>query len=212
MESTPRSAYPLMLLGKMIQQDGNSNGLSSPSLGSQTISMASGAAVETSAAVEVGCVSSEAKVVLKKSDRKRKDPQTKINDHFRSSKSRKPQRNHQGFPIDQCVFEPTLKRWTFQPKGHGAVEGPHSVPWLLCEHCLLRPCIVREGVGEALDMLARENPLTPSCVLNWRAVDKAHDVLIDVFGRRYANKLGTPTCVMEDINCRFPPTRFPTLK
>ena len=75
--------------------------------------------------------------------KKKKNPQKKIREFFSPAGPNKlPSRNFQGFPIKQCIFEPTVNKWVYQPTGWGNyLPFPFTkASWLFCEHCLLKPC------------------------------------------------------------------------
>lgn len=145
--------------------------------------------------------------------KKKKNPQTKIKHFFASTKSlpRRPSMNFQGFPIQQCVYEPTLCKWLFHPRGWGTkLPFPFTkASWLLCKDCLLKPCFAAEKHVEIFGFLDESNDSADSVVVSFSSANqqlriRAMESMCQVFGRRYAHQTGLPKCVLDDIDGRFP--------
>ena len=145
--------------------------------------------------------------------KKKKNPQKKIREFFSPAGPNKlPSRNFQGFPIKQCIFEPTVNKWVYQPTGWGNyLSFPFTkASWLFCEHCLLKPCFamrkhcdifcVEEEKEDTLD----NNPFNSFSTMNRELREKAMALMAGVFGRGYAQRTGLPKCVLDDIDDKVP--------
>lgn len=54
-------------------------------------------------------------------------------------------KNKQGYPLNQCRFEPDVKDFVFVPMNYGNnTMFDYSVKTKFCKHCMLRPCITVE--------------------------------------------------------------------
>ena len=158
---------------------------------------------------------STARPVLTKSiiAKKKKNPQKKILEFFSPAGPNKlPSRNFQGFPIKQCIFEPTVNKWVYQPRGWGNyLPFPFTkASWLFCEHCMLKPCFAMRKhcdlfcVEEEKEDMNHNNPCTSFSTMNRELREKALALMAEVFGRGYAQRTGLPKCVLDDIDDRFP--------
>ena len=113
-------------------------------------------------------VSSDSKAKAKPLSAKKKDPQSTLHQFFSKATSRRPQMNFQGYPIKQCVYEPSIKKWVFHPPGWGEdLPAPYtSAEWFFCDDCKLKPCLAIEKSheifgGNMRPLQHRDAPLGP---------------------------------------------------
>ena len=144
--------------------------------------------------------------------KKKKNPQKKIHQFFSpAGPSKLPSRNFQGFLIKHCIFEPTVNKWVYYPKGWGDyLPFPFTkASWLFCEHCMLKPCFAIRKQTELFRVEAGnegilDTNLISFCTMNREFRERAMSLMGDVFGRGYARRTGLPQCVLDDIDNRFP--------
>jgi hypothetical protein len=146
--------------------------------------------------------------VLKDIVRKKKNPQQKMERYFvvKKPKSKRLQRNFQGFPVTECVYEEEVNKMVYKPPGYPSwddtIEGPgirmkKVTEHKLCPECFLRPCLVKgkwnDIMGFCEDIMVFEND--DNDWMYYKMMNHTEAIIVEIFGARYARNNPSPACV-----------------
>ena len=149
--------------------------------------------------------------VLKKMPKKKANPQRKMKQFFQVVKASAPkvEKNFQGMPMTECVYEDLVGKDVYFPPGWGGLEddGTRS-NWKLCTSCCLRPCVVTEKLydifefAEKLKLFSTEENDNETIVC--QTYNHCETILADIFNKRYVRKFWLPCCLTEAIREKYP--------
>ena len=144
--------------------------------------------------------------------RKKKNPQQKMERYFevKKPKSKRLERNFQGFPVTECVYEEEVNKLVYKPPGYPSwddtIDGPgirmkKVTEHKLCPECFLRPCLVKgkwdDIMGFCEDIMVFENDDSEG--MYSKLTNHAESIMVEIFGAKYAAHTVAPGCVYELI-------------
>lgn len=150
--------------------------------------------------------------VLKDIVKKKKNPQQKLDKYFVVTKKAKfpkaeaspVEKNFQGFPLTECVYESTVEKYVCRPVNYYRNKDKETIEKSdLCCECYLRPCLLKDEVGqEMLDGFHTVDLRWVDKFEAWSLMQELGEkVTRDVFGNLEQFGLyGVPSCVLASIN------------
>lgn len=152
-------------------------------------------------------VDEKSKFVIKDILIKKKNPQQKLEKYFKVTKPKKSQveRNFQGFPLSDCIWEEEVGQFVFRPASYYNKISCHNnggdpsgdEEGALCRECLLRPCLVKGRWDDIMsfceDTMIFEDD--DSDAMYFKMMNHADSILVEVFGARHVRNHPTPLCV-----------------
>lgn len=145
-----------------------------------------------------------AKFIARNIVRKKKNPQKTLQKYFPVVKPKQinPERNFQGFPLTECVFEEELDQFLFRPPWYGNKENSDGSPHQLCRHCLLRPCIVFEKWDQIIEFCEEAvvcGNVDDSEGMYSKLLNHAQSTVASIFGPRYVRNNPDPNCLLDVV-------------
>jgi hypothetical protein len=148
---------------------------------------------------------------IKAIPKKKTNPQRKMKQFFSVTKPipKQVEKNFQGFPLAECVYEEEIDETVYSPPDWGFTEEDGSrSDWDFCQKCLLRPCLVKEKFMEIFEFAENLELFAPGGNDNEAIVCKTFDhveaLLVGVFGVRYVRRRGLPLCVQHAVVGKYP--------
>jgi hypothetical protein len=151
----------------------------------------------------VSAVCKKAQFVCKDIVWKKTNPQQKLERYFPVAKqgNAKVEKNFQGFPMSECVYEEELDKYVFKPAGYPPAGENPTKQHALCHKCLLRPCLVKgkwdDIMGFCEDIMVFENDDSEG--MYSKLTNHAESIMVEIFGAKYAAHTAAPGCVYELI-------------
>ena len=151
---------------------------------------------------------------------KKKDPQKSMKDFFRVTRpaGKKVERNFQGYPMDQCAYEPSIKKTVYRPPGWGGAEALDCPKEKCCDKCMLRPCfflVKRVEIfkfAEAQKLFAKCEEDRENDAVYVDTMFYTNKIVMEEVGQRYFNKHGAPSCVQDAVFEKYPYENKPWLE
>jgi hypothetical protein len=137
---------------------------------------------------------------------KKKDPQQKMEKYFpvaKAAKMARLEKNFQGFPLSECVYEAELRADVYCPPCCRDENGERK--WTsdsLCHHCLLRPCMVKmrweDIMGYCEDCMVFENDNSDG--IRFKITGHMESICAEIYGAEFASKYSIPSCALEVVS------------
>lgn len=136
---------------------------------------------------------------------KKKNPQQTMEKYFAVTKQKgsignRSGKNFQGFPLSQCKLEPAIGKFVYRPPTYYEKKPAtkSSREPALCQHCLLRPCMVKDRWEELMSACGDDVGIFDKDqvdLIYFRMLNHAECIFVETFGPKYARTTPLPACI-----------------